>query len=255
MSLRRIVKQTFYAGGCLFFLAVLISVIITVVVHPRSTPPPTAPAVSYQDIQVENVSVVEHNGLSDIVARLRNPNPQAGVGRLPLTFTILDDQGNQLATKTTDTYILPASLQYAAVFNIPTNKRIATVNVSLPPEIPFIKLPSSLPMPTFNAFLRDRSLKQVGRNSYQEQTGQITNTGSFDFLRVEVTVIALDNQDNIIGAGQTFLGQLNSGQQRDFVVQWPARNVEIARVIVQPSTNIFLEENITKIIGDPSLLR
>jgi len=107
----------------------------------------------------------------------------------------------------------------------------------------------------FNLFLRDRTSSLIGQTATDIQKGVVTNASTFDWQRVEVVAVAVNDQGEIIAVGQTFVGKLLVGEQREFTVQWPKPTQAISRVIALPSTNIFREDNFVKIIGDPSLLR
>lgn len=219
---------------------------------PVATP---TPVVATRQIEVEQVDVVRHPSSVDIVARLRNPNALAGVKEYPLTFVLLNSEQDEIVRQPVTTYLLPGSLQYVVAVGIPVGEVVTSVRVDIPPTPTFIELPSGLDLPNFGSFLRERGLKQIGRDSYEEQKGILRNNSTVDFNRVQVTALALDARDAVVGVGTTFLGALKVGEQREFTVQWPQPPRPTVRVITFPSTNVFLEENIIRAIGDPSLLR
>src|SRR5687768_2273028 len=97
MISQRHIKQMYYGGGCLIFVAVFFMLAVFLIVRPSFEPgPPTpSPTPQYEDIVVEQVNSVRHGDLIDVVARIRNPNPRAGTGRYVVTFVLVDSDGNE----------------------------------------------------------------------------------------------------------------------------------------------------------------
>lgn len=223
--------------------------------------PSTAP--EFAAIALEDVAVISQNNpaagerVVDIVALLRNPNPRAGVATYQINFSLYDTDGQVIKEASESTYVLPGSIQYVAALNIklPLERRLGRVAVNLPPEVNFIRLPDNLDLPRFALSLRERQTKTVGNQTLEDQPGVITNSSTFDWQRVEVTAVALDTQGSMIGVGKTFIGKLLVGEQREFTVQWPKPPQAIDQVIALPSTNMFREDNVVDIIGDPGRLR
>lgn len=264
MSLQRITKRAFYA-------AIPVAVLITIIMGIRLTstltqePVPTpVPTILMAPIEVQEVSVIPHPVSPasaarsvDIVARLYNPNVRAGVESYPLTFTLLDAQGNEIAKRNIDTYLLPGSVQYVSVLNLSFEaaRQVGRVEVETPAEVAFTRIPSTVELPRFSLFLQNRTERTAGPIATVVQTGIVRNTGTFDWQRVEVRAVALNEAGNVIGVGQTFVGRLLVGEQREFTLEWPKSSEPISQVIAVPSTNLFEEENVVEIIGDPSSLR
>lgn len=256
MSRRRVIKKTIYAAGALLVVtAIIVGISLAVLqVNPLSREP-TPPPAAFKSIVVEQVDVVSHGTTIDVVARLRNPNPRAGAASWPVTFVLLNPQGQEIGRHQEVTYLLPGSLQYVATIALPISPPLGEVNVELPEETTLTTLPAELDLPTFGSFLRERTQRTLGEAAYELQKGIVRNTSTFDFQRVEMTAVAFDGANNVIGIGKTFLGELKVGEQREFTVQWPAPRTPTTRVTSFPSTNLFLEENIIRVMGDPSDLR
>ncbi|MEX1997493.1 MAG: hypothetical protein WEA04_02335 [Candidatus Andersenbacteria bacterium] len=257
MAYARVVKQASYAGGFLLFLAIITGGFIVIATSPTLRGPQLAPTPSalFQPIAVEQVDVVAHDGNADFIARLRNPNTRAGVVMYPVTFVVVNERGEEIRRHVETTYLLPGSLQYAVALAVPVAPRQFSVRVEVPPEPSFTELPETLELPVFGAFLRERGTRQVGNRAIEEQKGIVRNNGTFDFQRVQLTALASDAQGRVVGVGKTFLGELKVGEQREFTVQWPAPIQPTTKVVTLLSTNVFLEETIIRVIGDPSSLR
>lgn len=257
MFLRRQLKQLAYALGFGLALLTVLGLVVWSFSRPSSpavsqTPSPT-PSL-HDSVIVEDTALIPHGATVDAVARLRNPNHAAGVAKLPVVFELRSPEGGVLASRVEETYLMPGSTRYVAALDIPL-KANAVLAVTLPAEISFTALPPSLPLPQFNTFLYNRTRQTSGNRLLEEQKGVITNGSPFDFEKVEVAALGFDDSGSIVAVGRTFLGRLSAGEQREFTVLWQQPASAVAQVISQPSTNIFMEENIIRIIGDPALLR
>lgn len=254
-ALKRITKQTTY----LVLYVIIFTLIISFVVVPniglftrnrdREAPPPREAVV------IESVDPVIHSGSVDIVARVRNPNPNAGVASYDLTFILVDNEGNEIKRYAKNTYLLPGSLNYIPLLDIPATSDLAKVNVEAPTDINYVDLPPNVSAPTFNSFLQARRIRTIGTEIVEEQKGIVTNTGTLGYRHVEVTGVAFSSSGEVIGVSTTFMGQLQVGEGREFTLQWPAPSTPTERVIVIPTTNVYEPDNILDVKGDPGQLR
>lgn len=256
MHTRRLVKQILYAGTFLGAVSIFVVGLIIVIKGP-SVPEITLSSdpQSFAPINLLDVSFVAHAATVDVVARLHNPNPRAGVEEYPVTFVLFDAAGGELARRTEITYLLPGSLQYVVALSVPVAGLVNSIEAQLPEQPNFVALPSTLTLPTFGTLLQDRQQIQRGPTTIEQQVGLVTNNSTFDFQRVEVVVIGLDEAGKAVGVGKTFIGELRVGEQRQFTVSWPFGKQLSRQVVLLAATNIFKEENILQVIGDPSLLR
>lgn len=260
---RRSGKRLLYAA---LLLAVLIAAVWLIVViarvphrEPKASPTSTP---TFADIIQEDVAVLPYQNSSgqtliDVIVQLRNPNARAGVSDYPVDMKVLSTSGKQLLTHRETTHLVPGALQYvlAVGLEIPRGQQLGQVEITRPAEPNFQELPGDVPLPSFSTFLRERTSRQINSETIDTQTGLVKNTGTFDWQKVEVVAVALDSNRQVIAAGKTFLGRLLSGEQREFTVQWTQPQQPIAQVVVLPSTDMFGEENIVEILGDPSKLR
>lgn len=253
--IRRTIKRATYA----IVFALLVAVPTAVAVIPgiirwrqrESRPPAEQPAA----VRVESVDAVVHERSVDIVARIRNPNPRAGVPDFPVSFILLDEAGREIERLQQPAYLLPGSLNYIAALDVPLSTALAQVRVETPPAPQFLDLPESRTAPTFNSFLRGRTERRVGEKVVEVQKGVVTNTSTLGFQQVDITGVAFAADGQVVGIGQTFIGKFAVGEQREFTIEWPKPPSPTERVIILPATNIYREENILRPAGDPSLLR
>ncbi|MDD5074210.1 MAG: hypothetical protein PHU92_03510 [Candidatus Shapirobacteria bacterium] len=256
MFARRIVKQAYYGVGVLLIIVTAVAVLLAIVIAPLipDSPEPT-PASSYQSIIIEHVESLRHGDTVDVIAKVKNPNPYAGVESYPLSIEIVNDLGKVISQQTETSYILPGSTQYIAKLAIPVSGPIAEVRVTPPMDPQFTSLAKNVVLPSFSYFVRDPVIRNVGTVQVEERKGNVTNNSTLGFERVEVTLVGLDKSERVVSAGKTFIGRLDAGEQREFTVQWPLSGTPIERVVVLPTTNIFQDSNIIRIIGDPASLQ
>jgi hypothetical protein len=251
-AIRRTIKQLLYAiailGAVSFFVFLVILPYFNFFQDEPIEPPPVR-----ESIVIESVNAIPHEGTVDIVARIRNPNPRAGIPEYTLTFVLLDKEGNEIETISEKTYLLPGSLKYVAVLDIAITTELDRIRVDQPADPVFVDSAQSIP--TFNSFLRARTFKNVGNRRVEVQKGIVTNTSNLGFRRVDVSGVAFDSQDNVVGVGKTFIGELQAGEQREFTIQWPKPFADTTKVIVLPDTNIYRKDNVVPVVGDPGRLR
>lgn len=253
---KRLAKKMSYGIG---FLGVAITAVVVVLALITNPPLPSGssatPIPTYQSIQIEQVDSLRHGDTVDVVARVKNPNPHAGIANYNLEIEIVGDQDRIIAKRAEKAYIIPGSTQYLTVLSIPVAGTIKEVRVVPPADPTFTVLPEQLSLPNLSSYVRERAIRDMGTTRVEERKGVVTNNGTLGFERIEVTAVGLDKNGRVASVGKTFVGKLMQGEQREFTIQWLLPSVEIAQVIVLPTTNVFEESNITKIIGDPASLR
>lgn len=257
MNARRLRKQIAYAA--LFWGVVILLIAGPIVLFngaPRgSREPSPLPTVAALPINVQSVEVIQHARAVDVIARLNNPNAQAGILHYPVTFILFDGANAEITRVPVTSHLLPGSLQYIAALNIPVTTPVAKVTLITPDAPVYTDLSTNITLPSFSTSLLDRITLQRGGESLAQQKGVVTNNSTLDWQYVEVTAVALDAADKAVGVGKTFVGRLTSGEQREFTIEWPTPAVETSRVVTLATTNIFKEDNIIRAVGDPSLLR
>jgi hypothetical protein len=251
----RLVKKITYAGGCVVVLFLLMAIVLTVIGSRQPAPIPSVPPQIFQPIIVERIDIIPQGNVVDIVARVRNHNARAGIPQLPVTFIARSTEGVEVGRQQQTVYILPGSVQYLVAFSVPVESQATVAELDIPQQPQFVLLPEAFSLPSFSAFLRQRTPRTFPERTLEEQKGVIRNTSPLDWQSVEVVGVAVSGGDNVVGVGKTFLGELRAGEQREFTLQWVMPAQPTQQVVVLPTTNIFAEENVVRIIGDPGLLR
>lgn len=264
MSMHRVVKKTLYAGGFGLFVCLILFLIISPFLPKKQNTEPVVTPEPLQAIAVENIVAIPHidepgptGKTVDVVARLRNNNPRAGTGDYPVTFQLKDSSGAVIQSVTQHEYVLPGAIGYVAALDmqVPPGTTYDHAEVVTPKDIQLTSIPNSAPTPQFSVFLQDRTFVASGNFPYEQQTGIVTNSSSFDWHVVDVVAVALDDNGAIVGVGKSTVGKLLVGEQRQFTLQWPRPNAKTNRVIAIATTNMFNDSNFVNIIGDPNALR
>ncbi len=255
ISLRRHLKKTAYA---LLFLTIII-LPIGIYLYPKIvslTTPETAPSLPPPvSVAIESVETITHADNLDIVARIRNPNPRAGIPNYSASFVLLDDEEQELLRINEPAYLLPGSLNYIASLNVPLLPSLSRVKVETPQNPEFSTLPEAISLPSFNSFLKSRTTANLGNTTVEKQTAIITNRGSLGYRHVDVVGVALDQDGKVIGVSKTNIGEFTVGEQREITLVWPKPARPTHRVIISLSTNIYNPDNFMPIKGDPTRLR
>lgn len=262
MMLRRIRKQITYGVGFLLIIGAMLGSFAWV--NHKAALQQAAqvtPTPIFLPIKLEHTYIIRHDGIAgadtvvDVVGQLRNPNPAAGVDSLDITILLRDTGGQEITRVVKNSYLLPGSLQYVMAFSIPLQHRVlGQVEVEFEKEPMFVALPPSVNLPQFSAFAKERLEKTIGANVIEEEHGIVKNTSTFDWGKVEVFVVGVGSTGEVVSAGQTFVGALTVGEEREFIVTWPKPSTAIDRLIILPSTNMYSEENLLRSAGNPTLL-
>lgn len=261
--IQRIQKQITYGIGWLVVAVGVISLISFLSTgSSRQQARLATPTPSLTPIILEGTDVIRHevkegeNKTIDLVTRLRNPNPSAGIAEYEVTYVLQDVDGQEITTRREKTYILPSSAQHVIALNISLgSKNLANVETKLPQAPTFITLPPTMSRASLGAFPKQRVEQVIGSRVLEEQSGIVKNNSTFEWRTVEVQVLGVSQEDEIVAASKTTIGALKVGEEREFKVVWPKPTTPVTRLVLLPTTNIYLDENIIKTIGDPSLLK
>lgn len=185
----------------------------------------------------------------DILAHLENPNATYGASRVNYVLTVTDAQGKELAVRRGSTYVNPAQPRYL-VFPL---QSLATIPVKVvlafaPADITWAVLSIDAAGDVQFSIRGDRFTVSSGSARFEATVG---NLSKFNFDTVDITVLAYDSNDTVVGANATVQRTMASGDQRAFLVTWPfpVSGAVRARAIV--TTNVFANDNFIRTYGAP----
>ncbi len=180
------------------------------------------------------------SGDYDFVARLSNPNVSYGASRVEYSLDSFNYRGA--------TYILPGQTgqtKWLVLTSLKSSQEVTDTKLIIN-NAQWEKL--DMPNNTVSFVLRkkDYHLTQAG----SELDAVLYNDSNFDFDKIDVAVILLDDAGRIIGVNKTDIRTFVSKSERGFNVAWPfALPGNATRQEVETSTNLFENSNFIKSYG------
>jgi hypothetical protein len=174
-----------------------------------------------QDLQVqEKAFVSDGNNQFDLVANVSNPNNSVGASSFDYTFTLTDQSGKTIATRSGTSYILPADTRYVAELGISTsdNNVPTSVNFSIS-NVTWAKLSNS-EKPDFTIFNKKFGPSDTD-SSGSSAMGVLRNDSLYDLNSINVVAVLRDGSNSIIGIGTTQLNTVRTKEEREVHFQWP----------------------------------
>jgi len=180
--------------------------------------------------------------LYDTLAVVENPNPNYGLERLAYTFVLKNAQGEVLAKKEGDTFILPNQKKYIVEANLKTFAEAKSVEIIFA-KTDWKKLEGFDGAGLFISNKRFENTSESGLGAARA-IGVVKNSSPYDWNRVFVETILYGQNRQIIGAGKTEVHSLLSGQEREFTIIWPDTPFgQVFDTEMVGETNVFAEEN------------
>ena len=173
----------------------------------------------------------------DFVAQLSNPNSSYGASQL--------EYG--LGSVSGSSYILPGQTKWLVLTALNMPNGIDSVQLIIK-NAQWEKL--NTPNNTVNFTLRSKSYRSAPKGTQLDAV--LFNDSSFDFDKIDVAVILLDDAGNIVGVNRTDIRTFISKSERGFNVAWPfALSGNATRQDIEASTNLFENSNFIKNYGSP----
>ncbi len=243
--MNRLIKQMLYGG---IFLIVVGGVVWfgyrQIVPVPVVTPTP----IPIQPLVNHGAQIISYgNGSYDVVAQLENTNAAYGAARVDTTLVVSDAAGKELARENARAYVNPKESRYlvfsfAGLAGVPAKAELQFAPAQVQWGAFRVDQSGAVAFP-----LSEERLQVIPGGTTYEAT--VTNHSSFDFDRVDVTVLLYDNTGMLVGAGATTLNTLVAEQARAFVVQWPFAVSSAVQAKAFVTTNLFDNANYIRTYG------
>ena len=203
-----------------------------------STPPPVEvekPPEGFE-IQVEEVQMISTNEEYDVIARIKNTDPNWGVSKLGYTFQLLDAQENVIEQRSGTAFILPLSRRSVIEIGIEADEEVLKVTLELElKEAQKLTHVPDLGISTHNVIYNLTEARTKGK-----VTGSVLNKGPYSFERVYLNVVLYSREGKILGLNHTYVGDLLTGQERYFSAIWTKPPLEwVDRIEVEPLVDLF----------------
>lgn len=184
----------------------------------------------------------------DLVASIRNPNPNYGTSDLRYSF-LLKSAGGQLLDTRKDgiTFILPNATKYLIENNIETKEPVGSLelNIEMGDREDWEEIKD---YQAVNLVIKDKQFDVASATA----SGTIKNDTDFSFDKVDVNVVLFDSVRKPVGALKNVMRTLMSGETRGFSLRWfYPLNSDVVYPDMQVETNLFSDENYMEIHGEP----
>lgn len=191
------------------------------------------------------------NNAYDLVARIKNNNPNFGLAELDYNFKFYDAAGKLLGEKKNKTFLLPGKEKYIIEGNVAASAPIAKTELVLGNIAAgaWRQLDNNFALP--NLFIQNMQFSLLENQTAAAQaSGEIKNDSNFDFDNVEAAVVLMDADGNIIGVNRTEARTILAGEARYFSVSWFN---DLPRVVAKfemtAETNLLEQSNFMKRYG------
>ena len=181
----------------------------------------------------------------DAGARLRNPNQNYGVGKIPYQFKFYNSAGAEIAQRSGITYILPNQTKYLVETRIYSDQKITSAELIVSEDIEWQKFKE---YQSPELVIKDKIYSSL----YTQASGVVLNNSNYDFNDIIVDVLLFDKNDQVVGLRTTVINTLKAGDDRKFLVVWQEEfDKEIGDKIMEAETNVFDSSNFMKRFGVP----
>lgn len=237
----KIIKYAIWGGIGAVALIILVPLIIFFVRALIPKPPPPPPPEEEKPPADFKVEILETKLLKinqrqyDVIAKLRNINPDWGVSRFNYKFILKDKFGTKVAERERKSYILP--LQERHIVEVGIESLAEAQDVELELEL--------LEVQKLKQFISPQTqiiTKNVGHFVSEGKTranGVLVNQSPFGFEKVDINIILYNVKNEIVGVNYTTLGSFLPGTERYFLVAWPQIISNVSRVEIEPNVNVF----------------
>lgn len=199
------------------------------------------------EIVAKNVEILEkdiissESGVYDILIKIKNPNNDYGSGSLRYTLYLRDSEGNNIAERRGEDYILPRETKYIMETNIESD--IAPSQMFIEFEEDNWEESDVFEEPELNIYNK----KFEVRDGRSVASGLLRNESDFDFATVTVFIILRNGNGRPVAVNKTEMGTLLSREERDFSPPWfyEIRD-DVREVEVRAETNVFDPHNFTR---------
>ncbi|MEX0870132.1 MAG: hypothetical protein WDZ39_01760 [Candidatus Spechtbacterales bacterium] len=230
------VKQLIILSVSIVFIGVFLLIVVALIPEresPRSTIIPDCEeepdaeecqeheieVIPYDDLEVVRVEHARRDASSvDLVAEIRNPNPEWGVRDFEYTFALSNLLGVEQESFSGMSYILPGEVKYIVETSVPVNYQIGDIRVDIEEEHwrtieDFIRLDLDIDN------IRFMKMENMAGEPY-ELSAFILNNSVFALTDIRVIGLLFNENNDIIGANRTSIQRVLEGETRQVTMFW-----------------------------------
>jgi len=161
------------------------------------------------------------NDISEIVAKVRNPNSEYGV-MFDYQIKLSDSFGQVKNTINAQSFIYPSNTKYLIIPKVLVKKsEIAKVELVFNQNSFQWFATNKTPKDLFSIYdVQTQFLEDAKNPGYLKTTGKINNKMSFDFSSVNLTILVYSKIGELLNAVETNLDSLSSNSTQQFEYIW-----------------------------------
>lgn len=180
----------------------------------------------------------------DVLIKVHNPNDVFGASDFRYTVSLVDALGNVLATQSGNDFIFPQDTKYVLSFNFSSTTKPATAKFSVS-DVTWQRFSGYKEQPPLPVYAKHYA--ELRSDVFAEATGSVKNESLSDFRSVMVKVILRDASSRALAINRTALGNLRTGELRDFRLTFPSAFLGVVtNVETEAETDLYSTSNLIK---------
>ena len=167
-------------------------------------------------IKIKAVKTGDNN--YDLIARIRNPNPNYGAKSFSYSFVFVNESGESIEVFDSQSYILPLETKYVIIPNAQPKEPGSELKFKIN-NIEWAELSGNLP--SLPIFEKDPKFGQLDDGQeFASFKGAVLNKGLLSHKEVDVVLVVFDEADEIVTINFTKLAGVAAGEKMPFTLIW-----------------------------------
>ena len=172
----------------------------------------------------------------DFVADIANPNKQYGASDVSYELTLLDNATQVISKQNGNFYILPGEEKHIIVTAIKSATEVKTAQIKII-SAHWQELDS---LGGTNFLVRNKAYDVLSGGSSSELNAILANNSDFDFAKVDIGIVLLNDKNEILAVNQSDARTLLAHTERAFNAIWPFFIAgKVTRINIEVTTNLF----------------
>lgn len=176
----------------------------------------------------------------DVVAKVKNPNTELTAKEFRYEVVLRDTAGVIMQKKEGKSYLYSGETVYIIETSIFSQKTIGSVEFKIKQdETNWVA--QTLVQPDIISGEKDvQTIIREDNTTSTRLTLKILNRSINDYKNIEVSVLLLDENQNIFAVNRTVIDSLAAGESAPLIFAWPGElKIDTSRIIVQPRVNFL----------------
>lgn len=196
-----------------------------------------------EPLKVSTPKIVQNsNGIISAYAEVTNRNLDLAIENLRYTFHFFNAQGDESATISGETYLLPNEKKWIVLSRVQSLQNIqsATVEIDPPTWQKRLNLPEvTLRMSEPYVYEEVNPLATVAE-------GSVVNNSPYNIKQASLLLVLYDKNDNVLAVTTREEYTLKAYERRAYKLQWPnIYKADVDRIELQAYTNVLDPSNLS----------